>query len=99
MNIVATFLLATLLQSPALDSASPKERQAAVEALAVPGNAAAIPVLAEALKKETKSDIRAVIVVALARINDPAIVPVMAETLRSDLDKDVRLQVIESLQR
>ena len=100
MITVATFLVgAILFQTPSLDSASPKERQAAIEQLAVGGNASAIPALAAALKKESRSDIRAVIVVGLARIHDPAAIPVFAETLRADLNKDVRLQVIDSIQR
>ena len=100
MNTLATFLIgALLLQNPSLDSASPRERQAAVEQMSIPGNASAIPALAAALKKEARSDVRAVIVVGLARINDPAAIPVLAETLPTDLDKDVRLQVIDSIQR
>ena len=78
---------------------SPKERQAAIEQMAVVGNASAIPALAAALKKEPRSDIRAVIVAGLARIRDTAAVPVLAETLQTDLDKDVRLQAIDSLLR
>ena len=87
------------LQNPALDSVSPKERQAAAEQMAVIGNSAAIPQLAAALKKETKSDVRASMIAALGRIRDRAGVPILADTLRTDLDKDVRLQAIDSLLR
>src|SRR2546423_9846008 len=91
--------VALLLQSPSLDSESPKERQSAVEQMAVLGNKAAIPKLAAALKKEPKSDIRAEMVAALGRIRDTAAIPVLADTLRNDLDKDVRSQAIDSLLR
>ena len=92
-------LVAVLLQNASLDSASPKERETAVEQMAVLGNRAAIPQLAAALKKESKSDIRAEMLVALGRIRDREAVPVIADTLRTDLDKDVRLQAIDSLLR
>ena len=100
-NVMSYFLVffAVLLQSPSLDSASPKERQSAVEQMAVLGNRAAIPQLAAALKKEPKSDVRASIVAALGRIRDRESVPILADTLRADLDKDVRLQAIDSLLR
>src|SRR5260370_37096657 len=88
-----------ILQNPSLDSASPKERQAAVEQMAVLGNRAAIPQLAAALKKEAKSDVRASMVAALGRIRDREAIPVLADTLRTDLDKDVRLQAIDSILR
>src|ERR1051326_7037070 len=88
-----------LLQNPSLDSASPKERQAAAEQMAVLGNSAAIPQLAAAIKKESKSDVRASMVAALGRIRDRAAVPVLADTLKTDLDKDVRLQAIDSILR
>lgn len=100
MHGFQTLLLAALLlQSPALDSASPKDRMEAVEALARPGRIENIAPLAEALKKETRSDVRAAIVAGLARIGGREAVPVLADALRSDLDKDVRLQVIDSIQR
>ncbi len=92
-------LLAVLLQTPSLDSTSPKERQAAVEQMGVLGKREAIPQLAAAIKKETKSDLRADMVAALGRIRDRDAIPVLAETLRTDLDKDVRLQAIDSLLR
>jgi HEAT repeat protein len=99
-TIMTYFLfLLFFLQNPALDSVSPKERQAAAEQMAVIGNSAAIPQLAAALKKETKSDVRASMVAALGRIRDRAAVPILADTLRTDLDKDVRLQAIDSLLR
>ena len=67
--------------------------------MAVLGNSAAIPQLAAALKKESKSDVRASMIAALGRIRDRAAIPVLADTLRNDLDKDVRLQAIDSLLR
>jgi len=91
--------VALLLQSPSLDSASPKERQSAVEQMAVLGNREVIPQLAAALKKEPRSEVRASIVAGLGRIRDRESVPILAETLRTDLDKDVRLQAIDSLLR
>jgi HEAT repeat protein len=97
VNHLVLFVL--LLQNPSLDSVSPKERQAAVEQMAVLGNREAIPKLADALKKEARSDIRASIVAAFGRIRDRDAVPVLADTLRTDLDKSVRLQAIDSLLR
>src|SRR5213592_5230340 len=97
--LLSLFLAAVLFQNPSFDSASPKERQTAVEQMAVLGNREAIPKLAEALKKEAKSDVRASIVAALGRIRDREAVPILADTLRGDLDKDVRLQAIDSLLR
>src|SRR5438270_3625447 len=97
--IHSLILFAILLQNPSLDSVSPKEREAAVEKMAFLGNSAAIPQLAAALKKESKSEIRASMIAALGRIRDRAAIPVLADTLRTDLDKDVRLQAIDSLLR
>ncbi len=94
-----TLLLLLFPQSPSLDSVSPKERQAAIDKMAVLGNREAIPQLAAALKKETKSDLRAEIVAVLGRIGDREAVPVLAEAMRNDLDKDVRSQAIDSLLR
>jgi len=99
---VKHFLVLTLLlfrQDPSIDSVSPKERQAAIDKMAVLGNREAIPQLAAALKKEPKSDIRAEIVAALGRIQDQAAVPVLTDTLRNDLDQKVRSQSIDSLLR
>ena len=91
-HLFVSLLLGTLLlQDPSLDSPSPKEREAAIEKMAVLGNAAAIPALTEAYKKEPKSDIRAEILAGFARIRDNAVIPPLADALRSDLDKDVRL--------
>jgi HEAT repeat protein len=95
--IALLFLLSP--QNPSLDSASPKERQAAIEQMAVLGNRDAIPKLAAALKKETKSELRAEMVAALGRIRDREAVPVLADAMRNDLDKDVRSQAIDSLLR
>src|SRR5437762_1320564 len=92
-------VFAFLLQNPSLDSASPKERQAAIDKLAVIGNREAIPQLAAALKKEPKSELRAEIVAALGRIAQRDAIPILADTLRNDLDKDVRAQAIDSLLR
>jgi HEAT repeat protein len=93
------FVLLLLAQNPSLDSVSPKERQAAIEKMAVLGNHDAIPKLGEALKKEPKSDIRAEIVAALGRIRDKDALPILTDTLRSDLDKNVRSQAIDSILR
>jgi HEAT repeat protein len=101
-HTVKYFLVLTLLlfrQDPSIESVSPKERQAAIDKMAVLGNREAIPQLAAALKKEPKSDIRAEIVAALGRIQDQAAVPVLADTLRNDLDQKVRSQSIDSLLR
>ena len=97
--IYSLLLFSVLLQNPSLDSVSPKERQAAIEQMAVLGNRAAIPQLGAALKKETKSDVRASMIAALGRIRDREAIPILADTLRTDLDKDVRLQAIDSLLR
>ena len=59
VNQLLGLTLLFLFQNPSLDSPSPKERQDAIEKMAVLGNREAIPKLAEALKKEPKSDIRA----------------------------------------
>jgi HEAT repeat protein len=96
-----TYLIVALLflQNPSLDSLSPKERQAAVEAMATLGNRDAIPQLTEVLKKEPRSDVRATIVAGFGRIRDRAAIPPLADTLKGDLDKDVRSQAIDSLLR
>ncbi len=99
MNQLLVFLFLLPPQNPSLDSASPKERQAAIEQMAVLGNRDAIPKFAEALKKEPKGDMRAAMVAGLGRIRDREAIPVLAETLRADLDKDVRSQAIDSLLR
>src|SRR5215471_8048222 len=93
------FAAALLFQNPSLDSVSPKERMDAVEKLAVAGNREAIPQLAAALKKESRSDVRAEIVAALGRIGDREAVPILADTMKNDLDKDVRSQAIDSMLR
>jgi len=99
MSLLSCLITLILLQNSSLDSASPKERQAAVEQMAVLGNREAIPKLAEALKKEPKSDVRASIVAALGRIRDREAIPVLTGSLRTDLEKDVRSQAIDSLLR
>jgi HEAT repeat protein len=97
------YLLAlTLLlypQNPSLDSASPRERMAAIEKMAVVGNRAAIPQLAEALKKEPRAEVRAQIVAAFGRIRDREAIPILAEAMKTDLEKDVRAQAIDSVLR
>src|SRR5690349_17385996 len=99
-SFLSSAVIATLLlQGPSLDSASPKERQAAIEQLAIIGNTSAIPQLAEAYKKEPKADLRAEIVAGLSRIHDKSAIPPLAEALRTDIDKDVRLQAIDALLR
>jgi len=95
-----TFILtALLLQSPSLDSASPKERMDAVEQMAALGKTENVAPLAEALKKEPRSEVRAAIVAGLGRIGVQEAVPILTSTLLTDLDKDVRLQAVDSLQR
>src|SRR5262245_51879968 len=88
---------ALLFQNPTLQSASPKERQAAIERMAVLGNDKAIPELVAAYKKEPKSDVRVSILAGLARIQDKSAVAPLADALRTDLDKNVRLQAVDSL--
>jgi len=95
-----TLILALmLLQTPSLDSPSPKERLDAVEAMSLPGRSENVPALSAALKKEARGDVRAAIVAGLGRIGGPDVIPVLVESLKSDLDKDVRLQVVDSMQR
>ena len=79
--ITTLFAVLFLLQNPSLDSASPKERQAAIDKMAVQGNRQAIPVLAAAIKKESKSEVRAEMVAALGRIRDREAVPVLADAM------------------
>jgi len=88
-----------LLQGPSLDSPSPKERQAAIEQMARPGNIEAIPAFEAALKKESKSEVRAELLSGLVRIGGSTVPPILVRSLASDLDKDVRLQSVESIQR
>jgi HEAT repeat protein len=94
-------LAALLLQTPmpSLDSPSPKERLEAVDKMSLTGRTENVAPLAEALKKEAKSDVRAAMVAGLGRIAVPEVIPVLTNSLQTDLDKDVRLQVVDSLQR
>jgi HEAT repeat protein len=92
-------LTALLLQTPSLDSASPKERLDAVERMSVIGRTENVEPLVATLQKEPKSDIRAAIVAGLARIGGVEVIPPLIQSLQTDLDKDVRLQVVDSLQR
>jgi HEAT repeat protein len=99
-HIVLSVLMSMLVtQAPGLDSPNTRDRQTAVEQMAVPGNRAAIPVLAEARKKETRGEIRAAMVAAFGRIGDREAIPAIVDALQTDLDKDVRLQAIDSLLR
>jgi len=99
IQLSTLFLSLMLLQTPSLDSPSPKERLDAVEVMALPGRSENVPALSAALKKEPRSDVRAGIVAGLGRIAGPEVIPVLVESLKTDLDKDVRLQVVDSLQR
>lgn len=93
------FMTALLLQSPSLDSTSPKERLDAIEQMSTLGKTENVAPLTDALKKEPRSDVRAAIVAGLARIGVRETVPVLTASLLTDLDKDVRLQTVDSLQR
>jgi HEAT repeat protein len=95
----AWILAAILLQTPSLDSPSPKERLDAVETMSLPGRSENVPPLAAALKKEPRSDVRAGIIAGLGRIGGSDVIPVLIDSLKTDLDKDVRLQVVDSMQR
>ena len=99
LQISSLVLAGLLLQTPSLDSSNPRERLDAVEQLSIVGRTGNVPRLAEALKKEPRSDVRAAIVAGLGRIGGQEVIPVLAQTLDSDLDKDVRLQAIDSFQR
>jgi HEAT repeat protein len=92
-------LVLFFLQTPSLDSVSPKEREDAIERMTTLGNTNAIPVLTAAYKKEPKADLRAKIMAGLARIGDKSAIPTLADAMRTDLDRDVRLQAIDSVQR
>lgn len=97
---LSTLVLAgLLLQAPSLDSPNSKERIEAVEQLSIFGRTENVPRLAEALKNESRSDVRAAIVSGLGRIGGREVIPVLTRTLQSDLDKDVRLQAVDSFQR
>ncbi|HVQ63103.1 MAG TPA: HEAT repeat domain-containing protein [Terriglobia bacterium] len=98
----ATLILTALLlqtPTPSLDSTNPKERIEAVEKLALTGRTENVAPLAEALRKEPKSDVRAAMVAGLGRIGVAEVIPVLTQSLQTDLDKDVRLQVVDSFQR
>jgi HEAT repeat protein len=99
MNFFAALLLGAVLQAPSLESTNHRTRIAAVEELSRPGRTENVAPLAEALRKEARTDVRIAIVSGLATINVPEVIPVLIETLRSDLEKDVRLRVIDSMQR
>jgi HEAT repeat protein len=88
-----------LVQTAALDSPNARVRREAVEQMGVLGNKAAIPVLAEARKKETDTDVRGLMVAALGRIGDREAIPALIEALSTDLNANVRLQAIDSLLR
>jgi HEAT repeat protein len=99
MTYFLTLILLLVPQNPSLDSESPKEREAAVQQMAVLGNRDAIPKIAAAIKKESKSNLRAEMVAGIGRIGSRDGIPVLADTLRTDLDKDVRSQAIDSIMR
>jgi HEAT repeat protein len=99
LKLSVLIMTALLLQGPSLESTNPKDRQAAIEQMARPGNTEAIPALTSALKKESKSEIRAQILSGLVRIGGSFVPPLLAGSLATDLDKDVRLQAVESIQR
>jgi HEAT repeat protein len=92
-------LVLALAQTPALDSASPRERSDAVESMASLGNRDAVPLLAEAYKNEQSSEIRTSIVRAFGRIRDQSAIPALSEALLTDFQQEVRLQAIDSLLR
>ncbi|HZI51201.1 MAG TPA: HEAT repeat domain-containing protein [Terriglobia bacterium] len=92
-------LAALLLQTPSLDSSNHKERLDAIDMMSLVGRTENVAPLAEALKKEPRSDVRGAIVAGLGRISGPTVIPVLVQSLQTDLDKDVRLQVVDSLQR
>ncbi len=92
-------LVLALAQTPALDSASPRERSEAVASMSVLGNRDAVPLLAQAYKNEQSSEIRTSIVRALGRIRDRSAIPTLSEALLTDFQQMVRLQAIDSLLR
>jgi HEAT repeat protein len=92
-------LVLALMQTPALDSASPRERSDAVESMTVLGNRDAVPLLADAYKNERSTEIRTSIVRAFGRIRDQSAIPTLSEALLSDFQSDVRLQAVDSLLR
>ncbi len=96
-HFLQLILVLALAQTPALDSASPRERSDAVESMAVLGNRDAVPLLAEAYKNEQSSEIRVSIVRALGRIRDQSAIPTLSEALSTDFQQVVRLQAIDSL--
>src|SRR5262245_64063682 len=102
MNEFSTLILTALLlqtPTPSLDSPNPKERLEAVDRLSLTGRSEYVNPLAEALKKEPKSDVRAAMVAGLGRIAVPEVIPILVQSLQNDVDKDVRLQVVDSIQR
>src|SRR5262245_8610906 len=90
---------AFFFQTQSLVSVSPKERMDAVDKRAGVGTREAIPPLSAALKKESRSGVRAEIVAAFGRIGDREAIPILAETMKNDFDKDVRSQAIDSMLR
>ena len=95
-----TWLLAAMLfQTPTLDNPDHKVRLDAVESMTLVGRTENVAALAEALKKEPKSEVRGAIVSGLGRIGGPTVIPVLISSLQTDLDKNVRLQTVDALQR
>lgn len=92
-------LALAMVQTPSLDSPSPRERTEAVRSIAVLGNRDAVPGLAESYRNEPRRDIRVEIVAGLGRIRDRSAAPVLTEALTSDFEREVRLQAMDSLLR
>jgi HEAT repeat protein len=92
-------LLMAPVQTPSLNSSSPRERTEAVRAMAVLGNRDAVPALVEAYRNESRREIRAEIAAALGRIRDRSAIQGLSEAMWNDFQRDVRLQAIDSLLR
>lgn len=99
--MLSTLLLTLTLLVPqaSLTSPSPKERQAAIADLAVLGNKDGIAPLAEALKKESRKDLRIEMIRALTTIRDNAVLPILAESLSADPEGEVRLDAADAFLR
>lgn len=89
-------LALTLVQNASIDSPSPAERRDAIRDMATLGNRNAVPVLADAYKKESRAGNRKEIVDGLARIRDASIIPALRQALLTDYDKDVRLAAVDA---
>lgn len=87
------------MQTPALDSPSPRERTEAIRSMSVLGNRDAVGPLVERYRNEPRKDLRLEIVSGLGRIRDRAAIAGLTEALLDDFQRDVRLQAIDSLMR